>query len=684
MKNIPTENVRNFAVTGHGGCGKTSLIENLIYTCGANSRLGKVDNASSLCDYQDDEKRRKVTINSKLISLEHDGYSFSILDTPGYADFYCDTISSIRVSDCVLIVIDATAGIQVGTIKVWRECEKSNKPRAIYINKIDKDLADFSAIRAAITESFGSRCLPVHIPIGHGNSFAEIIDIISGTNAEKADDEARALIADSKTAIFDAIAETDDSLLEKYLAGEELSKEEVAHGLQAGIANGTIIPILCGSAEKSIGIHTLLEDICHYFPAPSDLGEVSGKNGVEKRAPQKDAPFSAFVFKTVTDPFIGHLTFFRVYSGTVTPNCEIFNTSKNAKEKLGHLYAMRGKEQIEITEASAGDIVVVPKLKQASINDTFCDPHHIIEFAPIAFPSSTLSFSIHPKEKGDEEKIATGLHKLCDDDPTLSLIKNVETKEMVLSGLGDLHISVMLERLKERYKVEVTIGKPKVAYKETIRKKAKGHEKHKKQSGGRGQYGEVYLEIEPLPHGEGFQFVDKIVGGAIPRNYLPAIEKGIIDKMKDGILAGYPVVDVRAIACDGSFHAVDSSELAFKIAGSKAFKDAFLQASPVLLEPIMNIEVTAPDDMTGAIMGDLNGKRARVQGMDAAPGGLQIIKAEIPAAELFTYSNELRSMTGGRGSFTLDFSHYEEVPMHLAQKVIDEARKEKETMAMAH
>lgn len=684
MKNIPVEKVRNFAVAGHGGSGKTSLIENLIYACGANSRLGRVDNGSSICDYQDDEKRRAITINSKLITLEKNGYSLSILDTPGYADFFGDTLGALRVADCTLIVIDATAGIQVGAMKAWRECEKRKRPRAFYINKMDKDQADFSQILSVITESFGVNCVPLHIPIGTGSSFSGIVDIITGIGIDKADAATKELLEKSKTAVFDAIAETDDSLLEKYLSGEDLTKEEVAHGLQAGIASGSIIPIFCGSAEKSIGIDTLIEDITHYFPSPQDLGRLIGTSGEEEREPTKDAPFSALVFKTVTDPFIGHLTFFRVYSGTVTPSCEVYNTTQDAKEKLGHLYVMRGKEQIEITEAGPGDIVVVPKLKQAMINDTFCSPQHKIEYAHIQYPSATLSFSIHPKAKGEEEKIASGLHKLCDDDPTLSIVKNAETKEMVLSGLGDQHINVMLDRLKDRYHVEVTIGKPKVAYKETIRKKAKGHEKHKKQSGGRGQYGEVYLEIEPVEHGAGFEFVDKIVGGVIPRNFLPAIEKGIVGKMKEGILAGYPIVDIRAAAYDGSFHAVDSSEMAFKIAGSKAFKDAFMQASPVLLEPIMDIEVTVPDDMTGAIMGDLNGKRGRVQGMDAIPGGLQLVKAQVPAAELFTYSNELRSMTGGRGSFTMEFSHYEEVPSHIAQKVIDEALKEKEETAAAH
>ena len=677
MKNIPVEKVRTVAFAGHGHSGKTSIIENLIYKMGANTRLGKVDNNTSICDYQDDEKRRKITLNSKLASLHHNGFSLFILDTPGYADFYGDTIGVLRVADCTVIVIDATAGIQVGAMKSWKILEKSHQPRAFFINKLDKDQANFDKTLSSITQTFGKNCVPLHIPIGSAANFKGIIDVISGKGADQADDAHKKIVSESKTKLIDAIAESDDTLLEKYLAGEELSTDEIAKGFQKGIAQGTIIPIFCGSAEKDIGMDSLIDAICSYLPSPRDVGETSGKEEEKILKPEKDAPFSAFVFKTVTDPFIGHLTFFRIYSGTITPNTEVFNSTKDQKEKIGHLAIMRGKEQVSIDEASAGDIIIAPKLKHATISDTFCTTSNKIEFPPLVYPQPTLSFSIHPKNKGDEEKIATGLHKLSDDDPTLTIVKNAETKEMVLSGLGDLHIDVILDRLKTKFHVEVEIGKPKVAYKETIRKKAKGHEKHKKQSGGRGQYGEVYLEVEPRNHGEGFQFVDKIVGGSIPRGFLPAIEKGIRGAMVDGIIAGYPVVDVQATAYDGSYHTVDSSEIAFKIAGSKAFKQAFLAANPILLEPIMHLEVTAPDELTGSIIGDLNGKRGRVQGMEAV-GNMQVIKAQIPSSEMFPYSKELRSLTGGRGSFTLDFSHYEEVPAHLAQKVIAEAKAEKE------
>ncbi|MFH1385350.1 MAG: elongation factor G [Candidatus Omnitrophota bacterium] len=680
MKQTPIENTRTLAVAGHGGCGKTSIIENLLFKTGANNRLGKVDNNTSMCDYQEDEKRRKITINSKVLSFSYNNFSLFVIDTPGYADFFGDTVGALRATDCTIIVIDVTAGLQVGAMKAWKELEKGNRPRILFINKLDKDQANFEKILASITETFGKNCVPLHLPIGAGANFKGIVNVMNEKGCESVDDTLKEKIKKAKTKLQDTIAETDDSLLEKYLGGETLSPDEIAKGFQKSIAQGAIVPILCGSAEKSIGIDELLEAICTYFPSPSDIGDVSGLPEGETRSPQKDAPFSAFVFKTITDPFIGHLTFFRIYSGTITPNSEVFIPNKDKKERLRHLSIMRGKEQISIDEASAGDIVVVPKLKYATINNTFCIASKKIEYAPMVYPSPALSFSIHPKQKGDEEKIATGLHKLSEDDPTVTIVKNAETKEMVLSGLGDLHIDVILDRLKNKFHVEVEIGKPKIAYKETCRKKAKGHEKHKKQSGGRGQYGEVYLEIAPLKRGSGFEFINKTVGGTIPKGFLPAIEKGIQSTLPDGIVAGYPVVDVSATVYDGSYHDVDSSEIAFKIAGSKAFKEAFLAACPIILEPIMNIEVTVPDDFTGAIMGDLNGKRGRVQGMDAV-GHMQAIKAQIPIAEIFTYSNELRSMTGGRGSFSIDFSHYEEVPAHIVQKVIAEAKASKEAEA---
>lgn len=677
MKGIPVERVRNVAFAGHGGSGKTSIIENILYNTKNSSRLGKVDNGSSVCDYQDDEKKRQITINSKLIAFQHNNYSFSILDTPGYADFFGDTIGALRVADCTVIIIDATAGLQVGATKAWKILEKNNRPRAIFINKCDKDQASFSKVLSQLHEIFGAKCAPLVIPAGIGPSLKGVVNIMTGTGIDQADDATKTQAEEAKTQLLDVIAEANDALLEKYLGGETLSDDEIAKGFQSGISQGLLVPVLCGSAENNIGIDELLSVMGEYFPSPKDIGEVSGKDGEIKRAPEKDAPLSAFVFKTVTDPFIGHLTFARIYSGTITTNSEVYNSTKGSKEKLGHLFIMRGKDQIEVEEASAGDIIVVPKLKTATINDTFCCSSQKIEYAPIQYPQATLSFSIHPKHKGDEEKIATGLHKLSDDDPTLNIEKNAETKEMVLSGMGDLHIDVMLGRLKDKFHVEVEIGKPKVAYRETCRQKAKGHEKHKKQSGGRGQYGEVYLEVEPSEAGAGFEFVDKIVGGVIPKGFLPAIEKGIKGAMKEGVIAGYPVVDVRAIVYDGSYHAVDSSEIAFKIAGSKAFKEAFLAAKPVLLEPIMHVEITCPDDLTGSVMGDLNGKRGRVQGMESQ-GHMQVIQAEVPAAEMFTYSNELRSMTGGRGAFTMHFAHYEEVPNHLSKKIIEEAKAAKE------
>lgn len=672
MKGFASKEVKNVVLTGHGGSGKTSIIENMLYIGKVTTRIGKIDNDTSFCNYLDDEKKRKTTINSKALNFVHNGKKIFLMDTPGYADFFGETISAIRVSDCTVIVVDASAGLQVGGRKAWKEAARLGKGRAFFINKLDKDQANFEKTVTGIKDVYGKSCVVINVPIGEKVNFKGVVGVVHNTGIENADDTAKALAKKYHTELIDGVAETNDALLERYLNGEELSREEVLPVLEHGIATGELYPIFCGSAETGVGILEFVNAIANFFPSPEDIEEVAVGEGNPVK-PSPDEPFHGFVFKTVTDPFIGHLTYVRVYSGVLTENSEIYNINKEQKEKIGHLYLMNGKEQKMISEASVGAIVAIPKMKVTTVCDSLGAVGIQDKFMPIQYPTPSISFSIHAKEKGQEEKIANGLHKLCADDLTLHIEKNVETHEMVLSGLGDLHIEVALQRLKEKFKVDVEIGKPKVAYKEACRKLSEGHEKHKKQSGGRGQYGEVYLRIEPLERGQGFEFVDATVGGSIPRNFLPAIEKGIKDIMVQGILAKYPVVDVKVTVYDGSFHAVDSSEMAFKIAGSKAFKEAFTNSNPVLLEPIMDVEVTVPEDFTGAVMGDMNSKRGRVGGIDMI-GGMQIIKAQIPIAEMFSYSNELRSMTGGQGSYTMTFSHYEEVPVNLMKKVIEEAK----------
>ncbi|MBN1492944.1 MAG: elongation factor G [Candidatus Omnitrophica bacterium] len=672
MKNFGSADVKIVAMAGHGGAGKTSIIENILYKAKVTTRIGKVDDDTSFCNYLDDEKKRKTTLNSKILSFEYNNKGIFLLDSPGYADFFGDTVGTITAADCVVLVVDAVAGIQVGTRKAWKEAERLGKGRAFFINKLDKDQADFEKTIEVIKEMYGKNCVVINVPIGEKGSLSGVVGVAHNTNIENADDAAKELADKYHTQLIDSVAETDDELLEKYLGGEELTREQVLPILERGVAKGEIYPIFCGSAEKDIGTQEFMNAIVNFFPSPHDVGAVPVAEGAPI-PPEANAPFSGFIFKTVNDPFIGQLTYVRVLSGTIKENADVYNVTKGQKEKIGHMYVMNGKEQKAVPQATVGMIVAIPKMKVSTIGDSLGAIGSKTIFPAMQYPTPSISFSIHSKAKGEEEKISTGLHKLCDDDPTLHLEKNMETKEMVLSGLGDLHIEVALSRLKDKFHVEVEIGKPKIAYKETCRRSAEGHEKHKKQSGGRGQYGEVYLRIEPLARGAGFEFVDAVVGGVIPRNFLPAVEKGVVGIMTEGILAKYPVVDLKVTVHDGSYHTVDSSEMAFKIAGSKAFKDAFMKADPILLEPIMDVEVTIPDDLTGTIIGDLNSKRGRVGGMDMI-GGMQIVKAQVPIAEMFSYSNELRSMTAGQGSYIMNFSHYEEVPAHLMTKVIEEAK----------
>lgn len=681
MNGFTVENTRNFAITGHGGSGKTSLLEQLLFKSGATSRLGRVDDGTSICDFQDDEKKRKVTIDSKVLRFETSGVNVFVVDTPGYADFYASVVGALRVVDSVLIVLDSTSGVQVGAQRIWKEAEKKGKPVIFFVNKLDKEQSNFFNVVKALRKSFGEKCIPIQVPVGKEKDFKGVADLISGSVSGTMSDEEKELFEEYKTALVENVAEADDAILEKYLGEGTLSDDEVKKGLKAAIAGRKVFPILCGSAQSAVGINELLKAIRDDFPSPDTLGEIEGLDG-QKRKPAANEPMSAFAFKTMTDPFVGHITYCRVYSGTLNANSEVLNSSQDKSERLAHLYLIKGKEQITIERASAGDIVAIPKLKLTAINQTLCDSKGKIAYPPIEFPKPSISFSIHPKAKGDEEKVATGLHKLCEDDSTLVLAKNVETKEMVLSGLGDLHIEVMLARLRDKFGVDVTIGEPLVAYKETVRAMAEGHEKHKKQSGGRGQYGEVYLRLAPKPRGGGYEFKNAVVGGNIPRQYIPAIEKGVVGIMETGILAGYPVVDVEVTVYDGSYHTVDSSELSFKLAGSKAFQDAFAKASPYLLEPIVNVEVVAPEEYTGTIIGILNAKRGRMQGMDMQ-GGLQVIKSQVPISEMFKFSNELRSITGGSGSFSMEFSHYEEVPFNIAQKVIDKTKHARASGEMA-
>ncbi|HUU51138.1 MAG TPA: elongation factor G [Nitrospinota bacterium] len=684
--------IRNVSIVGNGGTGKTSLSDAILYDAGAVDRLGKVNNGSSIMDYDADEISRQTTINLSLGYCNWNKYKINILDTPGNANFFSDTEGSLRVVDGLVVVVSATDGVGVQTEKIWNKANELNLPRIVFLNKIDQERADFFGNIENLSKSFNQNIVPLQIPVNQGVNFNGIIDLIkmkvlkfdgvsNKVSEEEIPKELLEKANEQREKLIEASAEINDKLLEKYLEGEELDDTEIKKSLREGIINGKIVPVVCGCVIKNMGVQPLLDLIVECLPSPNERPEIKGtdpkNNEVVSKNPSEQEPFSAFVFKTITDPYAGKLNFFRVFSGQLTSDSTVLNSTKKTQERIGQIYAMLGKNQKPVSSISAGDFAAVAKLKTTVTGDTFCDEKKPIIFEPIKFPDSVISFAIVPKSKGDEEKVSTALTKLKEEDPTLKVERDSQTKELTISGMGQIHLEVIVEKLKRKFGVEVNMKTPKVPYKETIRKSCKVQGKYKKQSGGRGQYGDTRIEIEPLPRGKGFEFVNKIVGGVIPRQYVPAVEKGIVEAMGQGALAGYTVVDVKVTLYDGSFHSVDSSEMAFKIAGSLAFKKGVLQANPVLLEPIMNIEVVVPEEYMGDIIGDLNSKRGKISGVDSMNSN-QKIKAQVPMAEILSYSSNLTSMTGGRGAFTMEFSHYEEVPGHISEVIIKEKGEKKE------
>lgn len=689
MGRIGTDQLRNVALVGHGGSGKTSLAEAMLFFAGVTSRQGRVEEGNTVTDYDPEEIKRHVSINAAFAPFEWNGYKFNIIDTPGYFDFVGEVISSLRVADGGLVVLDAVSGVEVGTEKVVHFLNEAGLPRLFYINKMDRENANFSKTVEAIRAQFGVQAIPIQVPIGSADKLRGVVDIVAmkayvyeGRKASEAPvpDELKGEIEAYREQLSEAVAVTDDELTMKFLEGEPLTEEEISRGLVAATASGKVYPILCGAAVKGVGVDLLLAAIARLLPNPAARGPVTGINpqtgGEETREVSVDGPLSALVFKTMADPYVGKLTIFKVYSGVMKSDSHAYNAQKQKDERIGQLFMPRGKEQIPVSEIIAGDIGAVAKLAETSTNDTLCAKEKPIKLPPISFPRPSLSLAVVPKAKGDEDKISGGLTRLTEEDPTFSVEKSTATNETIISGQGDLHLEVVASRLKNKFGVEVEMKDPKVPYRETIRGTVKVEGKHKKQTGGRGQYGHVWLELQPLPPGGGFEFVDKIFGGAVPKQYIPAVEKGVRETMEEGVLAGYPVVDVRVILYDGSYHSVDSSELAFKIASSMAFKKGFMEANPVLLEPIYTLEVTVPEQYMGDIIGDLNKKRGRILGME--PGdGVQKINAQVPLAEVFKYAVDLRSITQGRGSFTMKFERYEEVPANIAEQVIAQSKAEK-------
>ncbi len=676
MKGIPISGVRNFALMGHTGSGKTALLDVMLNILGTNERVGSVDDKSSMADWTPEEQEHEISIWAKPFDGVYTAASgkqrrFVVLDTPGYADFIGQLMAAAEITDAGLIVVDAISGIQVGTSRAWKVCEKRNLPRGIVITGLDKPDADFNKALAAIKDMWGDvRCVPVVLPTADGKAEVDILDM--PTDAVPAD------MADTVKAIRDHLielaAETDDKMMEKYFNGEELTADEFSNGLRKAVHEAHLIPVFACSAKTKIGVKETMDSISRLFPSPEDY-PVKCADGHEV-ATGENEPFAGLVWRSVNDAFTGQISFVRVYRGKLTPNSEVLNATKGEKERIGSIFYINGKKQTDCLEAKAGDIIALPKLKNTFLNDTLCAPAEKITFKPIEFPHPVSAYAVEPKTKGDEDKIGTALHRAADEDPSIRVERNTETRETLLWGMGDMHLDVTLEHIRNRSKVDITHHTPKVAYRETITGNGEGHYKHKKQSGGRGQYGECYVRVHPRAPGDDEWFANKVVGGTIPHNFIPACQKGFIEGMSKGPLVGAEVSNLKVELYDGSYHDVDSSEVAFKIAGSRALHEAIEKARPVLLEPIMTIAITVPDEYMGDITGILNTKRGRILGM-GVDEGMQVITAEVPQVETFKFCSELRSITGGRGSFELTFARYEQVAANIAQKVIAAAQKDK-------
>ena len=676
--------IRNVVLLSHQGAGKTSLAESMLFTTGAIQRLGRVEDGTTTSDYDPIEIERHMGISLSLLPLEWKETKVNLIDTPGYADFMSEVESGLRVIEGAVIMVCAASGIEVGTEQMWLEVEKLRLPCLIFINKMDRDNADFYDTLEAIQSKLGSKCLPVQLPIGSHSDFQGIVDLITMTgysgSPPKEVEVPSALqerAASFREKLIEAAVEVDDELIAKYLEGETISDEETFRAIKQATLSGKLVPVFVGSALRGIGAQPLLDAICLYLPSPEERDTIvaTDSNGnSEEIKPSVESSLASFVFKSTADPYVGKLSYFRVYSGVISSNSQVWNANKGSAERIGQLFTLLGKTQQPISQLVAGDIGATAKLSLTTVGDTLCTSEHPVVLAGIAFPKPNFSLAVQPQTKADLDKMSTTLSRISEEDPSLQLRREPDTNEFIISGLGDTHLEIVKEKMRRKFGVDVKLELPMVPYKETITDVTKVEYKHKKQSGGHGQYGHVFLELQPLPRGSGFEFTKKIFGGAIPSNYIPAVEKGVNEAKQEGVLAGYPAVDIKVTLYDGSYHSVDSSDIAFKIAGAMALKKGLSQGEPVLLEPIMNITVTVPEAYTGDIIGDLNTKRGRVLGM-SPDNGKNTVTAQAPYAELLRYAIDLRSMTQGRGSFTMELDHYEEVPPHISQKVINAAKE---------
>lgn len=679
--------IRNIAFISHGGAGITSLAEAILFNAGVTKRMGDVENGTSLLDYDPVEISRKFTINAKVATVEWNKYLLNLIDCPGYANFLHDTKVALSAASAAVVLASAITGIKAETEKVWRYADEYSLARLIFINKMDKEHADFKKALGDIEKRFNIVPLPICLPIGAHDTFRGIVDLIkmkayvykdNTADVYTIEDIPSEMLEEAQRyhiQLVEAVSETDDSLIEKYLDTGELSEEEIIKGLREGTITKQFVPVLCGSAMRNIGTKILLDAIIQYLPSPADEPPhvvIDKKTGNEIFI-NIDSPFAAHVFKTFIDPFSGKLSLFRVYSGSLKADTEVLNANKDEKEKIGQLFLLQGKNNTKTDEVTAGQIAMTTKLRYTGTFDTLCAVNTPVQFPAIQLQNPVISFSIVPKSKDDEDKVSAGLTKLLEEDPGLSIRRDPETAELLLSGMGQMHIEAVVEKLQKKFNVQVDMKVPKVPYRETIRATASGQGKYKKQSGGRGQYGDVWLEISPLERGSGFEFEDRIVGGVVPRNYVPAVEKGVREAAIDGVMSGYPMVDFKVAIYDGSYHSVDSSEMAFKVAASMAYKKVAMEAKPILLEPVMNLDVFVPEDYVGAVIGDLNARRGRIINVEPQTSG-QHIRAQVPMAEILTYAPDLRSLTGGHGMFTMEFCSYEELPSHLVEKVVSDKK----------
>lgn len=693
MTRLEIGQIRNVAVIAHSGAGKTSLTEAILFNAGAIDRMGNVDAGNTTTDYEPEEVARKISVTSAIAFCQWKGTRINLIDTPGFINFIEDTRGCLRVADGAVVIVSAISGVKAETEKIWKYACEFEVPRIVFINKMDKESANFFMALSELEKSFDSEAIPLYLPIGEGEKFRGIVDLLymkayaydDGKTSEiEIPAEMKETVNEFRKKLVEKIVESDDALLEKYLEGGELTQDELTKGVKEASLTRRFIPVVCGSATLNRGVTHLIDAILLCLPSPDEMNRISPIKGMHPkeakevmRNPVPTDPLTAYVFKTIADPYAGKMSIFRVYSGVLKADSTVLNSVAAIKERVGQVFYLLGKKHIPAQSVGPGEIAAVVKLKDTNVGDTLCEEHHPIILEQVKFAEPIISYAIEPKSKGDEEKVSTGIQRILEEDPTLRFTRDEESREMILSGMGQVHLEVALERLKRKFGAEVTMKTPKIAYRETIKASSNAQGRYKKQSGGRGQYGDCWIELAPLPRGGGFEFVDKIVGGSIPRQYIPAVEKGIVETMREGIIAGYQMVDIRVTLYDGSYHSVDSSEMAFKIAGSMGLKKAVQDAKPVLLEPIMRIEVTVPDETLGSVIGDLNSKRGKVQGVEPQAGGNQKILALVPMSEMLVYANQLQSMTSGRGLYSMEFSHYEEVPGHLSQKIITDRQKQK-------